>query len=146
MKKYYVNMQVKIINSLMRSLLRFGIGPAHTYLLTVAGRKTGKPYSTPVTVVEDAARRWLVAPYGEVGWVRNARAAGEVVLTRHGRSERVSILNIGPEESARVLKKYIALEPITQPYFEAGTDSPVEAFQAEAIKHPVFRITNSRRC
>ena len=144
MKKYQVNMQVKFVNSFMRSLLRMGIGPTHTYLLTVAGRKTGISYSTPVTVVEDGGRRWLVAPYGEVAWVRNARAAGEVLLTRRGRRERVSILSVGAEESAPVLKKYIALEPITRPFFKAGADSPVEAFQAEATKHPVFRITNSR--
>jgi deazaflavin-dependent oxidoreductase (nitroreductase family) len=146
MKKYQVNTQVKLVNSVMRSLLRFGIGPAHTYLLTVAGRKTGKSYSTPVTVVEDAARRWLVAPYGEVGWVQNARTAGEVILTRRGRRERVSIFSVGPEESAPVLKKYVALEPITRPYFQARADSPLEAFQAEATRHPVFRITNSRSC
>ena len=88
MKKYQVNTQVKIINSLMRSLLRFGVGPTHTYLLTVAGRKTGRSYSTPVTVVEDVARRWLVAPYGEVAWVQNARAAGEVVLLAPKRARR----------------------------------------------------------
>ncbi len=143
MKKYQVNLQVKIINSLMLSLIRLGFAPKHTYLLTVRGRKSGKTYSTPVTLVEDSGKRWLVAPYGEVGWVRNARAAGEVVLTRRGRSERVSIVCIGPEESAPVLKKYIVLEPITKRYFEAGTESPVKAFEAESARHPVFHITNS---
>lgn len=141
MKKYQVSPQVKVINSIMQTLVRLGLGPRHTYLLTVQGRKSGKPYSTPVTIVENAEGRWLVAPYGDMNWVRNARAAGQVTLTRGGRSEKLSIAAEAPEVSARVLKQYIAMEPITRPYFEATVDSAVEAFQAEVERHPVFRLT-----
>lgn len=76
MKKYRVNLQVRIINFLTRSLIRLGLGPDYRYLLTVQGRKSGKSYSTPVTVVENESGRWLVAPYGEMNWVRNARTIG----------------------------------------------------------------------
>ena len=34
------------------------------------------PLTHPATVVEYDRRRWLVAPYGQVSWVRNARADG----------------------------------------------------------------------
>jgi hypothetical protein len=44
------------------------------------------------------------------------------------------------EESAPVLKKYLALAPITQPYFDARPDAPVESFSAEASRHPVFKL------
>lgn len=142
MKKYQVNSQVKVINSIMQTLVRLGWGPKHTYLLTVQGRKSGKAYSTPVTIVEDNNGRWLVAPYGEMNWVRNARASGQVTLARGGRSERLSIAEETAEVSARVLKAYVALEPITRPYFEATVDSPVEAFQTEVARHPVFRLRN----
>ena len=50
------------------------------HLLTVRGRKSGLPRTTPVNLIEYQGRRWLVAPYGEVAWVRNVRAAGEVEL------------------------------------------------------------------
>jgi deazaflavin-dependent oxidoreductase (nitroreductase family) len=139
MKKYQVNPQVKVINSIMQTFVRMGLGPKHTYLLTVQGRRSGKPYSTPVTIVESNEGRWLVAPYGEMNWVRNARASGQVTLSRGGRSERLSIAEEAPEVSARVLKTYVTLEPITRPYFEATVDSSVEAFQAEAVR-PVFRL------
>ncbi len=141
MKKYQVNLPVKIVNSIMRMFVRLGLGPRHTYLLTVRGRKSGKSYSTPVTIVEEDGGRWLVAPYGNVSWVRNARTTGQVTLARGGRSEKLSIVEAASEESASVLKKYLALEPITRPYFEAKVDSPVEAFRAEAARHPVFRLT-----
>ena len=72
-------------------MIHWNIAPPRTYLLTVRGRKTGKPYSTPVTLVEEDDQRWLVAPYGQVGWLKNARAAGEVALFRCGKTETVRI-------------------------------------------------------
>jgi hypothetical protein len=52
---------------------RWGLVP-HTYVLTTIGRKTGRPRSTPVTLVEKGDQRWLVAPYGPVSWVLTAVA------------------------------------------------------------------------
>jgi len=42
-------------------------------------------------VVETSGHRWLVAGYGPVNWVRNARAAGEVTLSRGGRALRYKV-------------------------------------------------------
>ena len=61
--------------------VRAGLVPS-TYLLTTRGRKTGRPLTHPATVVENEGQRWLVAPYGAVSWVHNARAAGRVSLHR----------------------------------------------------------------
>ena len=77
-------------NRLVRLLLKLGLMPGPTYLLTVPGRRTGRPLSTPVTLVEEGNARWLVAPYGDVAWVRSARAAGQVTLSRGSRSETLS--------------------------------------------------------
>jgi deazaflavin-dependent oxidoreductase (nitroreductase family) len=130
----------RLLNGLVRVLLRLGLGPRHTYLLTVRGRRNGKPYSTPVTVVEKGTDRWLVAPYGEVSWVRNARSAGLATLSRGRRSETVAIVELGPEEAPPVLKQYVSQVPMTRPFFDASPDSPLEACVAEAPRHPVFRI------
>lgn len=139
-KTYRVSFRVRLVNRIFHALVHWGLAPKHTHILTVQGRKSGKSYSTPVTLVEANGQRWLVAPYGAVSWVRNARAAGKVTLSRGRRAETVSIVEVGPKESAPVLKKYLALEPITRAYFEARADSPLEAFEAEASQHPVFRI------
>ena len=130
----------RLANVLVRALLAVGVPPPHTYLLTVRGRRTGRPYSTPVTLVEDPSARWLVAPYGEVGWVRNARAAGHVTLSRGRRAETVRIVELAPAEAGPVLKRYATGVPITRPFFDARHDAPVDAFVAEAHRHPVFRI------
>ena len=138
--QYRLTMWRRMLNRVVRVLLRMGLGPRRTYLLTVRGRRSGRLYSTPVTLVEEGGERWLVAPYGEVAWVRNARAAGEVILSRGRHSETVRIIELGPQESAPVLKRYVTEVPIIRRYFDAGPHSSVEAFEQEADRHPVFRV------
>lgn len=139
-KTYRLTGMLKSVNVMMRGLLRVGLAPKTTCLLTVAGRRSGEPRSTPVSLVEDAGQRWLVAPYGEVGWVLNARAAGQVALSRGRRSETLRIVELDAVEAGPVLKRYVAQQPITRPYFDAGPDDPPEAFVAEAGRHPVFKL------
>ena len=130
----------RVGNWLLTALLYLGVDLGPTVLLSVPGRRTGRLHITPVTLVEQAGQRWLVAPYGPVGWVRNARAAGWVLLRRRGRWERVRIVELAPEEGAPVLKAYVQRLAIVRPYFDAGPEDPPEAFLAEAPRHPVFRI------
>jgi hypothetical protein len=73
-----------------------------------------------------------------VAWLRNARTAGQVTLSRGGQSETVKLIEQGPEASAHILKKYITLEGIVRPYFDVQPDSPIEAFVAEAPRHLMF--------
>ena len=127
-------------NRVVRLLLKLGLMPGPTYLLTVIGRRTGRPLSTPVTLVEEGGTRWLVAPYGDVAWVRNARAAGQVTLSRGRHSESLPIRELGPAEAAPVLQRYVTRVPITRPYFDAKPDSPLAAFIAESPRHPVFQL------
>jgi deazaflavin-dependent oxidoreductase (nitroreductase family) len=140
---YHLSGWRRLLNALVKTVLRVGLGPRHTYLLSVRGRRTGRRYSTPVTLVEAGTNRCLVAPYGEVSWVRNARATGQVTLSRGRRSETVAIVELGPAEAAPVLKQYATEVPITRPFFDARPDSPLEAFVAEAPRHPVFRIRSA---
>jgi len=137
---YQLGLWRRLANAIVRALLRLGWGPRQTYLLSVVGRKSGRVYSTPVTLVEEAGQRWLVAPYGEVGWVRNVRAAGEVTLSRGGRSETAAVFEVEPEEAAPILKQYVTQVPITRPFFDARPQSPLAVFAAEAHRHPVFRL------
>jgi deazaflavin-dependent oxidoreductase (nitroreductase family) len=137
---YRLGLWRRLVNRIIRVLLRIGVSPPHTYLLTVRGRKSGHPYSTPVTLVEEGGKRWLVAPYGEVGWVRNARAAKQVTLTRGRRLETVRIVELSAEDTAPVLRKYLAQVPVIRPFFDVTPQSNLREFVAEASRHPVFRI------
>jgi len=128
-----------LTNALVRPLIRLGVS-GRMHLLLVPGRRTGRVYSTPVKVLEFDGGRWLVAPYGERNWVRNASAAGRVELRRGRRAEQVAVVGVGPEEAAPVLRDYLRSTPYTRRFFEVRPDSPLEAFVAEAPRHPVFRI------
>jgi deazaflavin-dependent oxidoreductase (nitroreductase family) len=130
----------RLANLLITPLARLGLAGRRTHILTVSGRKSGRPYSTPVQLVFENGRRWLVAPYGEQQWVKNARAAGVVELTRALRTRRYRIEEASPEEAAPVLREYLRSTSIVKPYFEAGAGAPLEALVAEAGRHPVFRL------
>jgi deazaflavin-dependent oxidoreductase (nitroreductase family) len=139
-RPYRLGFWRKLTNRIISALLRLGMSPPHTYLLTVRGRKSGRLYSTPVTLVEENSQRWLVSPYGEIGWVRNARAAGEVTLRRGSRSETVRIIELRPAEAGPVLKTYLTQAPIVRPFFDVTPQSDIKDFIAEAPRHPVFKI------
>src|SRR5215471_2836799 len=114
-------------NTIMSALVRAGLVP-RSYLLTTQGRKTGRPRSNPVVPVEHDGRRWLVAPYGPVPWVHNARSTGRVRLARRRQIRAYAIREVSPDEAGPVLKRYVRLSPSTRPYFQASKDSPAEDF------------------
>ena len=80
-KRFTANRAQRVGNAFVAVLTRWALVP-HTYMMTTVGRKTGTPRKTPVTLVEEGTKKWLVAPYGPVSWVLNARAAGTVTLRR----------------------------------------------------------------
>jgi deazaflavin-dependent oxidoreductase (nitroreductase family) len=126
-------------NSIAGGLTQAGFIPS-TYLLTTEGRKTGKLRSNPVTLVKQGSRRWLVAPYGAVGWVHNVRAAGEVTLSRRGKYRRFAVREVSAVEAGPVLKQYVTTASATRKHFVAQKDDPAEAFAMEAEQHPVFEL------
>ncbi|HKC19166.1 MAG TPA: nitroreductase family deazaflavin-dependent oxidoreductase [Candidatus Dormibacteraeota bacterium] len=77
-------------NAIARPLLRAGVPLGPNGLLTVRGRNTGQPRTTPVAIIEFSGRRWIWGPWGEVQWVRNLRAAGRATVTVRGRTEEVT--------------------------------------------------------
>src|SRR5262249_37744082 len=120
-------------------LARAGIGPAH--LLATRGRMAGRARTTPVILVLRSQQRWLVASYGAVPWVLNARAAGQVRLCR-GRDRRdYTLRQLPAAQAGPILQRHLRIAPATRPYFQAGKDSPVGEFIAEADRHPVFALT-----
>jgi deazaflavin-dependent oxidoreductase (nitroreductase family) len=127
-------------NKLVAPLARLGLAGKRTHMLTVVGRKSGRRYSTPVQLLFRDGERWLVSPYGERPWVKNARAAGAVELERALRKQRSRIEEAGPETAAPILREYVRKTPIAKAYFEAPPDAPLAAFAAEASRHPVFRL------
>ena len=108
--------------------------------MTVRGRKTGQLRTTPVDVMETGGQRWLVASYGPAYWVLNARAAGEVTLSRRTRQRRYAITEPAPGEAVPVMRKYLIDIRVTRPYFDATPTSPDSQIEAELARQPVLRL------
>jgi deazaflavin-dependent oxidoreductase (nitroreductase family) len=139
-KPYRLSPGRRAINALVRPLARLGLAGPRTHLLTVPGRKTGALWTTPVSVVRDGDQRWLVAPYGDRNWVKNARAAGWVELRRGRRRERLIVEELPPEDAVPILREYYRRGRVTRPFFEVSLDSPDEEWLAESPRHPVLRL------
>ena len=141
-KTYHVNVADRMENALITTLLRTGVKMGTTSLLTVRGRTSGQHHTIPVILVEQDGQWFLDAPYGVVQWVRNLRAAGTATLTRGRRSEAISVTELPAREAAPVLKQYLLhVSTGVRSYFDAKKNSPLEAFEHEASRHPVFQIT-----
>jgi deazaflavin-dependent oxidoreductase (nitroreductase family) len=141
---YRLGVTRRLVNAVVRAGVWTGLAPARFHLLVVPGRRTGRLRSTPIIVFAHGGERWLVAPYGEREWVKNARAAGRVTLRRGRRAETVAVEEVGALQAGPVLKEYMGQTPITRPFFAATPESPLADFVREAPQHPVFRLARPR--
>jgi deazaflavin-dependent oxidoreductase (nitroreductase family) len=99
---------VPLFNPLAHRLLGAGIPLGPNALLTVRGRKSGTPRTTPVALVEVGGRRWIISTFGDVNWSRNLRAAGEATITVRGRPEAVDASELSIAERARFFRDVVA--------------------------------------
>jgi len=132
-------------NPIARRILRVGplLGP--NALITVRGRKSGEPRTTPVALVQLDGRQWVIGTFGDVNWVRNLRAAGEATLTVGKREERVKaeeLSLVGATEFFRDrLAPYVRRIPLGRILLGAlGAREILDDPAAAAAKRPVFEL------
>ena len=128
-------------NRLFGILAGLGIGLEHNYRLSVAGRKSGRIYSTPVNLLSFDEKVYLVAPRGETQWVKNVRAGMTLSLKRGAEESNYSAIEIFGEERVGVIREYLKRYARTvSRYFEVKETSSDEAFERIAQYHPVFEL------
>jgi deazaflavin-dependent oxidoreductase (nitroreductase family) len=127
-------------------LLRIGVPVSRheaPVVLTVPGRKSGKPRSTPITPMHVDGKRDVVNGYPGADWVSNVRAADQVTLAQGRRFERVRMAELPPDEARPVLREFPALVPTGVDLMKrAGvlTDGTPDELEGLAGRLPVFRI------
>ena len=122
-------------------LIRIGLVRGHFYVLEVRGRKSGRTISLPVDPLDLDGQRYLVCARGNANWVRNARAAGEVVLVRAMRRRRYAARELSPDMRPPVLKAYLdRFASEVQRFFPVPKGSAVELFNDLAPRYPVFAL------
>jgi deazaflavin-dependent oxidoreductase (nitroreductase family) len=154
-KPYRVGLFVRSNNAVMRSLVRAGVRIGTFAVLTVPGRKTGRPVNVPLVVFRHGGDRYLVASYGIVNWVRNIRAAeGRAELRRGHTSEKISAIELPPEQAGPILQFSLQNGPpgiprpivrifrrfFVLPYLDVDMTSSGTDFVKSAHNHPVFRV------
>jgi deazaflavin-dependent oxidoreductase (nitroreductase family) len=157
-KQYRVTTFARINNIMISSLLHLGIKVWSFSLLTVRGRKSGKPIVTPIAVFVQDQKRYLVAPYGVVNWVRNLRAArGEATLTQRRHSEKIRAIELSKDTAALVFRAALRSGPPgvpavifrvyralwVLPYLNVTENSSLEEFEREVLTHPVFLVQSA---
>ncbi len=89
---------VSIFSPILKFLLVLGVPLGYNRLVTIRGRKSGLPRTAAIAVLEASGRRWVWAPWGEVHWVLNLRAAGVATIAVRGKKEEVRATELGPTE------------------------------------------------
>lgn len=105
------------INKYVTNPLQRLWAPWLPYMAVIAhtGRKSGKPYRTPVMAFVDSKSVSVVLNYGEHSdWVRNVRAAGSAQLVHRGKHYQLSNPRIIPatDQKARLVA---TLTPVSTP-------------------------------
>ena len=132
----------RIFNPLLELGMKFGMSFRGSNILSVRGRKSGRVYTTPVNPLTFEGQRYLVAPRGETGWVKNIRASGEGELRLGSKREQIRVEEISGDEKVPVLRAYLKVwKSETSKFFGGVTDeSPDDILRATAPNHPMFRI------
>lgn len=139
-RTYRLDVGQRLANRWFTFLTKYGLGARYRHILTVAGRTSGLPRSTPVDVMTLDGVRWLVAPYGVTNWVRNVRAAGRVSLRRGRSNERLRAEEVDAAAAVAPIRLYIRTVRVTRSYWEVGPDSSDTQIAAVVGDHPVFRL------
>jgi deazaflavin-dependent oxidoreductase (nitroreductase family) len=135
------NLVERCFNRVFGVLVGLGLGLRHNYVLETSGRRTGRAHGTPVNVLEHAGALYLVAPRGRTQWVRNAEAAGEVVLRKAWSRRRFAVRLLPAGERPPILGAYLArFRPTVQRYFPVRAGAEPAAFEAVAERYPVFAL------
>ena len=133
----------RAFDGVVKWLARRGVPFGQSAVLTVAGRVSGKPRSTPIYPFEIAGSRYLVASHGTTQWVRNLRVAGTATLRRGSRVEELTVVEVADSEKVPVLRAYIRLFwPTVGGSFGVPEHPTDDEVRAVAHLHPVFVVTD----
>jgi deazaflavin-dependent oxidoreductase (nitroreductase family) len=131
------------MNKLMMAVQKLGIPTGPAMVLTVPGRRSGKPRSTPMTPFRHDGGLYVVAGYPGADWAANARAAGTGTLSRGRRSRTVHIVELTAAQARPILRVFPKEVPVGVSFAKSSgmvVDGTPDEFEALAGRIPVFRF------
>lgn len=134
---------LKPMNRVLMAVQRLGIHTGPAMVLTVPGRKSGQPRSTPMTPFTHDGGLYTVAGYPGADWAANARAAGRGTLS-HGRKSRpVDIVELDADDARPVLRAFAVKVPVGVGFARRSglvVEGSPDEFERLAGRLAVFRL------
>src|SRR6476620_587723 len=134
---------LKPMNRIVKAMQRLGIRTGPAMILTVSGRKTGRPRSTPMTPFTYRGDMYTVAGYPGADWAANARSAGAGTLTRGRKSQEIRIVELNADESRPVLREFPRQVPVGVGFAKRSglvREGTSDEFESLAGQLAVFRF------
>ncbi len=134
---------LKPINKLMMAVQKLGIPTGPAMVLTVPGRRSGKPRSTPMTPFRFNGGLYVVAGYPGADWAANARAAGTGTLSRGRKSRTVKIVELTAAQARPVLRAFPEEVPVGVSFAKSSgmvVEGTPGEFESLAGRLAVFRF------
>ena len=132
---------VTVFNPVARRVLATGAPLGFNGLITIRGRTSGLPRTTPIAIIEVSGRRWVWSPWGDVHWVRNLRAARRATINVRSRQEDVAATELDPSQRVEFFRD--VLGPVARDmrfgmWFirtvdGVDLDRPIEAAEGRAV-------------
>lgn len=148
---------IRLMNPVMKQVLKTPLPAGPNALLTVRGRKSGRPRTSPVSFLDLGDHGLLQAASHEVGWVANLRANGEATIRRGSQSRRYHATELSPEAAGEMIHDLLArfpqsrlvrkvVGPLDRPpvgvlyAFRLRVDGALLDYVASARRQPVFEL------
>lgn len=134
---------LKPMNKMLMAAMKVGLIKEGPMVLTVTGRTTGQPRSTPITPFEVDGRLYVVGGFPGADWVRNAQVNPQAVLARGKVREPVRMVELTAEQARPLLREFPVLVPTGVGFMKnAGlvTGPNPDEFEALAGRCSVFRF------
>ena len=131
------------MNKVLMAAMKTGLMKDGPLVLTVTGRKSGQPRSTPITPFEVEGQRYVVGGFPGADWVRNAQADPDAVLVRGRVREPIRMTELTAEQARPLLRQFPVLVPTGVSFIKnAGlvTGPNPDEFEALAGRCSVFRF------
>jgi len=100
--------------------------------------------------MESRGRKYVIATFGEVNWVRNLRAAGEAIVRLGGGERPMLAVELTPDEAVPVMRAALGrflgspmAAPLLRRWYDLNPDSTDADYLDEARRHPVFELRDA---
>lgn len=132
---------VTLFSPILRSLLARGVALGPNALVTIRGRTSGQPRTTPLAIIQHDGRRWVWSPWGETQWVRNLRAARRATVSQRGREQEMTATELDPMERIAFFREVLGPEAramrggvtFVRLIDQVDLDDPVEAAHGRVV-------------